>query len=132
MAGTSTLGELPKSNIFTAKLPPDPAFQTPESSHNVPRQALGPRLVKGALYTYVRPEPAEEPQLLGVSPKAMEDIGLKSGEENTPEFRALVAGNKTLWEEAGIYPWAHCYGGMLSFNFFLLSNYYILLWEKVR
>ena len=114
--GTSTLGELAKSNVFTTKLPSDPAFETPESSHNAPRQALGPRLVRGALYTYVRPEPVEEPELLGVSPRAMEDIGLKSGEENTPEFRALVAGNKIFWDNGvGIYPWAQCYGGMLLF-----------------
>ena len=110
MAGVS-LSELPKSNTFTSKLPPDPVFQTPESSHNAPRQALFPRLVKGAIYTYVRPETAEEPELLGVSPKAMEDIGLKSGEENTPEFRSLVAGNTFFWDSDGIYPWAHCYGG---------------------
>lgn len=110
--GVSLL-DLPKSNVFTSKLPPDPAFETPEASHNAPREALGPRLVKGAMYTFVRPEPAEEPDLLGVSPRAMQDIGLRPGEENTPEFKALVAGNKIFWseEQGGIYPWAQCYGG---------------------
>lgn len=117
-AGTS-LGELPKSNVFTSKLPPDPAFETPASSHNAPRETLGPRLVKGALYTYVRPEPTEEPELLGVSSKAMEDLGLKSGEELTPEFKEVVSGNKIFWDEenGGIYPWAQCYGGKLLFCF---------------
>ncbi|EDN04189.1 conserved hypothetical protein [Histoplasma mississippiense (nom. inval.)] len=62
-AGVS-LDELPKSNNFTSKLPADPAFETPESSHNAPREALGPRLVKGALFTYVRPEPTDQPELL--------------------------------------------------------------------
>lgn len=111
-AGVS-LAELPKSNVFTSKLPPDPAFETPESSHNAPRETLGPRLVKGAMYTFVRPERAEEPELLGVSPKAMEDIGLRPGEEQTPDFKALVAGNKIFWseEDGGVYPWAQCYGG---------------------
>ncbi|TQB68137.1 hypothetical protein MPDQ_003917 [Monascus purpureus] len=112
MAGVS-LDELPKSSVFTSKLPPDPQFPMPESSHNAPRQHLGPRLVKGAMYTFVRPEPAEEPELLGVSPKAMEDIGLRKGEEHTPEFKSLVAGNKFFWSEesGGVYPWAQCYGG---------------------
>lgn len=108
-----TLAEIPKSSTFTSKLPPDPAFETPQSSHNAPRQTLGPRLVKGAMYTFVRPEVAEESELLGVSPKAMEDLGLAAGEERTPDFQALVAGNKFFWDEkdGGIYPWAQCYGG---------------------
>lgn len=108
-----SLSELPKSNVFTAKLPPDPAFPTPQDSHKAPRETLGPRLVKGAMYTFVRPETAEEPELLGVSPKAMEDLGLKPGEEENPDFKALVAGNKFFWDEenGGIYPWAQCYGG---------------------
>ncbi|KAI9041539.1 YdiU domain protein [Aspergillus affinis] len=109
----SSLAELQKSGVFTAKLPPDPAFETPESSHQAPRETLGPRLVKGALYTFVRPEPTNATELLGVSPRAMRDLGLKSGEEHTPEFEALVSGNRFNWteESGGIYPWAQCYGG---------------------
>ena len=108
-----SLAELPKSNVLTSKLPPDPAFETPEISHRAPRESLGPRMVKGALYTYVRPEPSEDPELLGVSPRAMEDIGLQPGQENTQEFRDLVSGNKIFWDEerGGVYPWAQCYGG---------------------
>ncbi|KAG5292713.1 YdiU domain-containing protein [Histoplasma ohiense] len=111
-AGVS-LDELPKSNNFTSKLPADPAFETPESSHNAPREALGPRLVKGALFTYVRPEPTDQPELLSVSPQALRDIGLKDGEERTAQFRDLVSGNKIFWDRdnGGVYPWAQCYGG---------------------
>lgn len=109
-----SLSDLPKSNTFTSKLPSDSAFETPESSHNAPRESLGPRLVKGALFTYVRPEPSTESELLGVSPRAMADIGLREGEEKTQEFQDLVAGNKIFWDEEtkqGVYPWAQCYGG---------------------
>ncbi|KAJ5540654.1 hypothetical protein N7494_005730 [Penicillium frequentans] len=95
----SSLADLPKSNVFTSKLPPDPAFETPESSHKAPRETLGPRMVKGALFTYVRPEPTEGSELLGVSSKAMEDLGLKTGEEETAQFQALVAGNEIWWNE---------------------------------
>lgn len=111
-----SLTELPKSNIFTSKLPADPAFESPESSHNAPRETLGPRMVKEALFTYVRPEQVEGPELLGVSSKAMEDLGLKSGEEETVRFKNLVAGNEIWWneEQGGIYPWAQCYGGWSS------------------
>lgn len=111
-AGTS-LAELPKSNVFTSKLPADPAFETPESSHKAPRETLGPRMVKGALFTYVRPEQTDDPELLSVSTKAMKDLGLKPGEEQTSQFKALVAGNEIWWNEerGGIYPWAQCYGG---------------------
>lgn len=110
--GTS-LEDLPKSNVFTSHLPPDPAFETPEASHKAPRETLGPRMVKGALFTYVRPEPSEGPELLGVSARALDDLGLKAGEEQTEKFKALVSGNEIWWNEqdGGIYPWAQCYGG---------------------
>ncbi|KAI9759386.1 MAG: hypothetical protein M4579_002375 [Chaenotheca gracillima] len=114
-SGGVTLEELPKTSSFTSKLPQDPAFPTPLDSHNAPRDKLGPRLVKGSMYTYVRPERQEEPELLAVSPTALADIGLKAGEEQTEEFKELVAGNRLLsWDEStgeGIYPWAQCYGG---------------------
>lgn len=74
-------------------------------------------MVKGALYTYVRPEKSEEPELLAVGERAMRDVGLKPGEEKTEEFKELVAGNKFFWDEEsgeGIYPWAQCYGGSQS------------------
>ncbi|KAJ5317296.1 hypothetical protein PENANT_c034G04245 [Penicillium antarcticum] len=108
-----SLVELPKSNNFTSKLPPDPAFETPEISHKAPRESLGPRMVKGALFTFVRPEPTDAPELLGVSPKALKDLGLKPGEDQTTQFKALVAGNEIWWDEekGGVYPWAQCYGG---------------------
>lgn len=126
MAGNATkdddarvsLEDIPKTHVFTEKLPPDPAFPTPLDSHRAPREKLGPRMVKGALYTYVRPEQQQEPELLAVSPKAMQDLGLKEGEERTELFREVVSGNRILgWDEKtgqGPYPWAHCYGGMQS------------------
>lgn len=108
-----SLRDLPKSNNFTSKLPPDPAFPTPADSHKADRRKLGPRMVKGALYTYVRPEPTEDPELLGVSQKALEDIGLAESEAHSAELKEVVAGNKFYWteEDGGIYPWAQCYGG---------------------
>lgn len=110
-----TLDNLPKSNVFTSSLPPDSKFPTPAASHKAPRQSIGPRMVKEALYTYVRPEESKEPELLAVSERAMSDIGLKPGEEKTEGLKQLVAGNKFFWDEEsgeGIYPWAQCYGGM--------------------
>ncbi|KAH7355921.1 hypothetical protein BKA66DRAFT_515793 [Pyrenochaeta sp. MPI-SDFR-AT-0127] len=111
-----TLQSLPKSNVFTQNLPADAAFPTPKDSHDAPRQTLGPRLVKEALYTYVRPDPQGDSELLAVSQRALQDIGLKEEEATTDEFKDVVAGKKTLaWDEAkpdeGIYPWAQCYGG---------------------
>jgi uncharacterized protein YdiU (UPF0061 family) len=117
-AASHTLHSLPKSNTFTQNLPADPAFPTPAASHSAPRQTLGPRMVKEALYTYVRPEPTADPELLCVSPRALRDIGLNEEEAQTEEFKAVFAGNKILtWDEkdnaekGGIYPWAQCYGG---------------------
>ncbi|KAF1828740.1 UPF0061-domain-containing protein [Decorospora gaudefroyi] len=111
-----TLRSLPKSSVFTANLPTDAAFPTPKDSHDAPRQMLGPRMVKGALYTYVRPDAQGEPELLAVSQRALQDIGLSEEEAKTDEFKEVVAGKKILtWNEStpeqGIYPWAQCYGG---------------------
>ncbi|MCJ1377180.1 hypothetical protein MMC17_000272 [Xylographa soralifera] len=109
-----SLEDLPKSNVFTSNLPVDEKFPTPLSSYDAPRNALGPRMVKNATYTYVRPEEVEEPELLAVSPRALHDIGLHPSEATSAEFTALVAGNKIFWDPStntGIYPWAQCYGG---------------------
>lgn len=115
---TTTLQDIKKSNNFTAHLPSDQGFPTPLESHNAPRQKLGPRMVRSALYTFVRPVPSEEPELLGVSEAALRDIGLSKEEADSEEFKQVVAGNKYYWEEngddkqgTGIYPWAQCYGG---------------------
>ena len=109
-----SLLELPKSHTFTEVLPPDPEFRTPSDSDRAPREDLGPRMVKGALFTYVRPEGIENPELLGISRTALHDIGLKDGVEESEDFKNVVAGNKIYWDsktEEGIYPWAQCYGG---------------------
>ncbi|ETI24234.1 hypothetical protein G647_03603 [Cladophialophora carrionii CBS 160.54] len=112
---TTTLADIPKSHIFTSKLPADPQFPTPLDSHRAPRQKLGPRMVRSALFTYVRPEPTEEPELLAVSKAALRDIGLAESEAESEELKQVVAGNKIYWDEnkpeEGIYPWAQCYGG---------------------
>lgn len=109
----ATLANIPKSNNFTTHLPPDPQYPTPVESHQAPRQKLGPRMVRGALYTYVRPEAVEEPELLAVSKAALQDIGLAESEAESEELKQVVAGNKFYWDEekGGIYPWAQCYGG---------------------
>lgn len=110
------LRDLPKSNVFTSNLPADAAFPTPKDSHDAPRQTLGPRMVKEALFTYVRPDPQGDAEILAVSQRALRDLGLKEEEAETEEFKKVVAGEKVLtWNEEkpdeGIYPWAQCYGG---------------------
>ena len=108
--------DLPKSNVFTQSLPSDPQFPTPTESHKASRRELGPRRVRGALYTYVRPEKRKNTELLAVSHRAMRDLGLKDGEDQTREFKELMAGNRIEWKEetgTGIYPWAQCYGGIV-------------------
>ncbi|KAL2017805.1 hypothetical protein VTK56DRAFT_1668 [Thermocarpiscus australiensis] len=111
-----TLAELPKSWHFTSSLPPDPLFPTPADSHKTPRDQIGPRQVRGALFTWVRPEIQKDPELLAVSPAAMRDLGLALSEADTDEFKQTVVGNKIQgWDPETLsgpgYPWAQCYGG---------------------
>ncbi|KAI5790515.1 hypothetical protein FPQ18DRAFT_277470 [Pyronema domesticum] len=109
-----SLRDLPKSCVFTKSLPCDKLFPTPKDSAKSGSEKLGPRQVKEALYTYVRPTPATaNPELLAVSPAAFRDLGLKLEEAETKEFVDLVAGNGSYEDvdENGVYPWAQCYGG---------------------
>src|SRR5687768_3326565 len=89
-----TLAALPKSWHFTSSLPADPLFPTPADSHKASREDLGPRQVRGALFTWVRPETQKDPELLAVSPAAMRDLGLALSEAETDEFKETVVGNK--------------------------------------
>lgn len=105
--------DIPKSSTFTDSLPADPEYPNPADSHAAPRQKLGPRMVRNALYTYVRPEVPEDAELAGTSSTALRDLGISDA--NSQEFKDTVAGKKILtWDEAqgeGIYPWAQAYGG---------------------
>ncbi|SPO05741.1 probable FMP40 Found in Mitochondrial Proteome [Cephalotrichum gorgonifer] len=111
----TTLADLPKSWTFTSSLPNDPRHANPAESHATPREQFLPRQVHGALYTWVRPEGAEDPELLAVSPAALRDLGIRADEAQTETFLQVVSGNKLLgWDEEsgeGGYPWAQCYGG---------------------
>lgn len=111
-----TLAALPKSWQFTSSLPADPLFPTPADSHKTPRDQIGPRQVRGALFSWVRPEIQKDPELLAVSPTAMRDLGLALSEAETDEFKQTVVGNKIQgWDSETMsgpgYPWAQCYGG---------------------
>ncbi|GAB1313044.1 Selenoprotein O [Madurella fahalii] len=111
-----TLAALPKSWHFTSSLPADPLFPTPADSHKTPRDQIGPRQVRGALFTWVRPEIQKDPELLAVSPAAMRDLGLALSEAETEEFKQTVVGNMIQgWDSETLsgpgYPWAQCYGG---------------------
>lgn len=113
-----SINDIPKSWTFTSKLPADSLFPTPAASHKTPRDEVLPRQVRGALFTWVRPDPHlhPPPELLGVSRAAMRDLGIREGDEATADFLATVAGNKIQgWDEnkneGDGYPWAQCYGG---------------------
>ncbi|KAI1820662.1 hypothetical protein F4861DRAFT_522246 [Xylaria intraflava] len=117
-AGAS-MNDIPKSWIFTSKLPADASYPTPAHSHETPRDQIGPRMVRNAIFTWVRPKSVEDPELLAVSPAAMRDLGIRAGDEKSADFVATVAGNriqgwneeKSELEPGGGYPWAQCYGG---------------------
>ncbi|KAH7012203.1 uncharacterized protein B0I36DRAFT_378450 [Microdochium trichocladiopsis] len=111
----ASINDIPKTWNFTSKLPADARYPTPADSHKTPRDDIGPRQVRDAIFTWVRPQPVESPELLAVSPAAMRDLGIRRGDEKTDDFVQTVAGNKIQgWDEdkqTGGYPWAQCYGG---------------------
>lgn len=114
---TYALRHLPKSNNFTSKLPADGEFPTPSASHKAERKLLGPRLVKNAAYTFVRPQPFKKSELVGVSKAALRDLGIDPASVDTDDFKKTVAGEQIITvdednvKDDDIYPWAQCYGG---------------------
>ena len=108
--------DLPKSNNFTRKLPADQQYPTPQASHNEDRRKLGPRLVKNAAYTYVRPEIFEKTELVGVSQTALKDLAIDPASTKEEDFKDTVVGRKIITidgepKDDDVYPWAQCYGG---------------------
>ncbi|TKA25552.1 hypothetical protein B0A50_05413 [Salinomyces thailandicus] len=115
---TFSIRDLPKSNTVTQKLPPDPQYPTPASSHKEERRKLGPRMVRNAAFTYVRPDPFDKTELVGVSDAALRDLAIDPASVETPEFEDIVAGKNIITlesdkepSETQVYPWAQCYGG---------------------
>lgn len=115
---TFSMRDLPKSNVFTQSLPPDADFPTPASSHAAERRTLGPRLVKNAAYTFVRPDPMKKSEFISASKAALRDLAIDPAAVETDDFKDTVAGNKIITidpdkepGEKDIYPWAQCYGG---------------------
>jgi uncharacterized protein YdiU (UPF0061 family) len=111
-----SIRDLPKSNNFTQKLPADAQYPTPTASHNEDRLKLGPRLVKNAAFTYVRPESFAKTELVGVSQTALKDLGIDPASVQDEDFKDTVAGKKIITidgepKDEDIYPWAQCYGG---------------------
>ncbi|KAJ9165023.1 UPF0061-domain-containing protein [Coniochaeta hoffmannii] len=111
-----SLSALPKSWHFTSSLPLDPLFPTPAASHKTPRDNIHPRQVRGALFSWVRPEQQSKAELLAVSPAAFRDLGLSLSEAKTDLFLQTAVGNHIWgWDEqtqsGDGYPWAQCYGG---------------------
>lgn len=77
---------------------------------------MGPRLVRNAAYTYVRPEPFEKTELVGVSRTALKDLGIDPKSVEEEDFKDTVSGNQIITidgepKDGDIYPWAQCYGG---------------------
>ncbi|WPA99768.1 uncharacterized protein RHO25_004387 [Cercospora beticola] len=114
---TFSIRDLPKSNNFTSKLPADGEYPTPADSHKAERTKLGPRLVKNAAYTFVRPDPFKQSELVAVSKAALRDLAIDPASVQTDDFKKTVAGEQIITlngDEPGekdIYPWAQCYGG---------------------
>uniref|UniRef100_A0A3P9QAZ8 Selenoprotein O n=2 Tax=Poecilia reticulata TaxID=8081 RepID=A0A3P9QAZ8_POERE len=95
--GRSSLERLDFDNVALKKLPLDPSDEP------------GVRMVKGACFSRVIPEPLNSPRFVAVSGKALALLGL-DGEEvmNDPLGPEYLSGSKVM---PGSEPAAHCYCG---------------------
>lgn len=95
--GRSALERLDFDNVALKKLPLDPSDEP------------GVRMVKGACFSRVNPEPLSNPRFVAVSGEALALLGL-AGEEvmNDPLGPEYLSGSKVM---PGSEPAAHCYCG---------------------
>lgn len=104
---TKSLADLPLNPArLTSSLPHD--IMTPldqEASEKVLRIS---RPVHNAVFSYVNPEKAPDPQLLCVSPAALKEIDLTMEETKKSEYLNVFSGNQLLPDT---HPWSLCYAG---------------------
>lgn len=95
--GRSALERLDFDNVVLKKLPLDPSEEP------------GVRLVKGACFSRVKPEPLTNPRFVAVSREALALLGLDEDEVlNDPLGPEYLSGTKIM---PGSEPAAHCYCG---------------------
>lgn len=95
--GRSALERLDFDNVVLKKLPLDPSEEP------------GVRLVKGACFSRVKPEPLTNPRFVAVSREALALLGLDEDEVlNDPLGPEYLSGSKVM---PGSEPAAHCYCG---------------------
>ncbi|MEQ2202359.1 Protein adenylyltransferase SelO-1, mitochondrial [Xenoophorus captivus] len=95
--GRSALERLDFDNVVLKKLPLDPS------------EEAGVRLVKGACFSRVKPEPLNNPRFVAVSLDALALLGLDGDEVmNDPLGPEYLSGSKVM---PGSEPAAHCYCG---------------------
>ncbi|MED6286183.1 Protein adenylyltransferase SelO-1, mitochondrial [Characodon lateralis] len=95
--GRSALERLDFENVVLKKLPLDPS------------EEAGVRLVKGACFSRVKPEPLNNPRFVAVSRDALALLGLDGDEiMNDPLGPEYLSGSKVM---PGSEPAAHCYCG---------------------
>ncbi|MFS4418101.1 protein adenylyltransferase SelO [Maribacter sp. 2307ULW6-5] len=91
-----TLLKLHINDVFTKKLPADPALE------NTRRQ------VAQACFSYVTPKKTSAPELLHHSPEMLKELGLTEADAQSDLFLKVFTGNELLPNSR---PYAMCYGG---------------------
>ncbi|KAL1918299.1 uncharacterized protein VTP21DRAFT_2959 [Calcarisporiella thermophila] len=91
---------------FPSSLPIDPA--TPDPHNLPPQETLHQNRAVPGCASYVHPTPQPSPELIAVSPAAVQLLELDPAEVEKREFLEIVAGNRVL---EGTTPWAQNYGG---------------------
>ena len=106
---TRLLDNLPlRPGLLTQSLPADSYTESIEDLAGSQSLLKISRAVHKAAFSYTLPDKNPDPELLAVSPKALDDIDLDPEEIRTDDFLQVFSGNKIL---GNTRPWSLCYGG---------------------
>ena len=109
MKAARLLDNLPlRPGLLTQSLPADSYTESIEDLAGSQSLLKISRAVHNAAFSYTLPDKNPDPELLAVSPKALDDIDLDPEEIRTDEFLQVFSGNKIL---ENTRPWSLCYGG---------------------
>lgn len=114
---TYKLADIPKTQSFTRRLPPDSKIPDTETAFKNEKDVIRtPRILHDGSFSYSLPEPRKEYVFLTASDHALRDLGIDPSETTNPDFHRVVSGEiyndgTDFIDEEYPFPYSQAYAG---------------------